>query len=479
MLGEISPELDLPKEERHLAGLRTQRATYSAALRNGIAETLALLGAQGNTLPCSSNLGADIADRVVSSLLTDADWKRWASLSPVMPQLAEAAPATFLDAVDSALASLTNGPLKEVFAAYESSIFGRNYHCGLLWALEVLAWSPDYLSRASVALARLARFPLPQNAGNNASATLRSIFLSWLPQTLASVEARRAAVESVIQEDPEVGWQLLMDVLPDSHQVGTYNQKPAWRDWFPNDWSEGVTRSEMYRQVKNYAELAVQMAMGDIAKLTEIISRWDHLPPEVFQQVLDYLESRKALEHSVQDRFALWEKLTSEIDRHRKYAASDWAMPEEELKRLEKAAAAIKPTDPLVVHQRLFNAYDHEFFTTDNYEEERKKIAARRADAVAEVLKSMARIGFLEMARVVRRPPELGAAMGSIGHLGVGLFSSAAFPRCWRKGTGRTCSWLCMVALFYFAYYVAERTRYDSWSPTKKGALLFQSSIRF
>ena len=230
-----------------------------------------------------------------------------------MPQLAEAAPAVFLDSVDKALVDLDASPLKELFAIYEGSIFGRNYHCGLLWALEVLAWSPDHLSRVSVVLTRLANYPLPQNAGNNPAATLRSIFLTWLPQTLASVDARRAAVESVIQENLNVGWALLLGVLPDSHQIGSYNQKPAWRDWFPNDWSEGTTRSEMFKQVRNYSELAVQVALSQIEKLTELISRWNHLPREIFQSVLDYLESPDALKRPDEERFTLWEKLTDEI----------------------------------------------------------------------------------------------------------------------------------------------------------------------
>ena len=246
-----------------------------------------------------------------------------------MPQLAEAAPTAFLDAVDDALANLDTEPLKHVFGASHSHLFGRNYHPGILWALEVLAWSPEYLSRVCIALARLAHYPLPQNAGNNPLSTLRSIFLTWMPQTLASVDARRAAVESVIQENADVGWRLLLSVLPESHQIGAHNQKPAWRDWFPSEWSEGVTRSEMYRQVRNYAELAVQIAMNDIGKLTEIIARWDHLPREVFQQVLDYLESPQALARPPEERFALWEKLIGEVSRHRKYARSDWAMPEE------------------------------------------------------------------------------------------------------------------------------------------------------
>jgi hypothetical protein len=415
ILGDISPELELPKQERQLAMFKKVRETYSQALKTGVAETLALLGGQGNTLRCSPNLATNVANHVVASLLGEADWKRWASLSPILPQLAESAPTEFLNAVDSALVNTGAGPLKELFAAYDNSFFGQNYHCGLLWALEVLAWSPDYLSRVCVALAGLADYPLPQNAGNNALATLRSIFLTWMPQTLASVDARRAAVGSVLKENPNLGWKLLLAILPEGHQVGGYNQKPAWRDWFPSDWSEGVTRSEMYRQVQNYAELAVDMAMSDVTKLTEIIARWDHLPHEVFQKVLDYLESPAALERPASDRFALWEKLASEIDRHRKYADSDWAMPEEEVKQLEKAALMIRPTDPSILHQRLFNAYDHEFFTSNNYDEERKRIGELRENAVAEVLNEYGAQKIIEMAMTVRRPGELGSALGGRG----------------------------------------------------------------
>ena len=471
ILGDISPELDLPKGERHLAGFRKQRETYSPALRNGVAETLALLGAQGNTLPCSANLGVAVANQVVFSLLGDADWKRWASLSPVMPYLAEAAPTCFLEAVDTALANHEGGPLSEVFAAYESSIFGRSYHCGLLWALEVLAWSPDCLSHVCIILTRLAQFPLPQNAGNNASATLRSIFLTWLPQTLASVEARRAAVESVIQENVEVGWKLLLNVLPDGHQVGSYNQKPAWRDWFPSDWSEEVTRSEMYRQVKNYAELAVQLAIGDIAKLTEIIARWDHLPREVFQQVLDYLESPRILERSAENRFVLWQTLTDEVDRHRKYAKSDWAMPEEELKRLEKVAATIKPADPAVIHQRLFNAYDHAFLTADNYEEDKKALALQREEAVAQVLKAYGPQRILEMAKAVKHPVELGSALGRIGTTELDDF---LLPR-FLDDSEKALAELVRGYLWsrYFATSIAWVKALDlaSWTSTQKGLL--------
>lgn len=416
VLQATAPELDIPKEERHLAGFRELQKTHSSRLLEGLAETLALLGAKGRRLPTSPNLACDLAMGIVSELLVGADWKRWATLQSVAPMLAEAAPSTFLGAIEGDLFKSQQSALKEVFAAHGEEFLSRSYHVGILWALEVLAWSSDHLNRVATALTRLAEFPLPQNMGNNALATLRGIFLPWLPQTLASVEARKAAVQCVITENPAIGWKLLLDILPETHQAGHYNQKPHWRDdWFPEEWSEGVTRSENYRQVKNYAELAVGLAMHDRDKMIEMIGRWDHLPREVFQTLLDYLESTEAQKRPVADRFAWWQKLTDEADRHRKYEESDWAMPEEELQRLDKAALAIKPVDPAIIHQRLFNDYDHSFFTEKDYEAETNRVSQMRTEAVAEILASNGAKYFLDMAKAVKRPEELGSALGRLG----------------------------------------------------------------
>jgi hypothetical protein len=477
ILGEISPQLELSVDERHLAGFMAKPETFSTALQKGIAESLALLGGQGSNLQCTPNLARGVADQVVFSLFNGADWKRWASLTYVLPQLAEAAPTVFLDAVDKALIDLKSSPFKEVFGVYEGSIFGQNYHCGLLWALEVLAWYPDYLSRVAVALTRLAQFPLPPNAGNNPTATLRSIFLTWLPQTLASVDARLAAIERVIQEDLEVGWRLLLGVLPDNHQMGTYNQKPAWRDWFPSDWSEGTTRSIMYKQVQNYTNLAVNISMGQIGKLTELISRWDHLPREIFQKVLDYLESPEALTIPDNERFAIWEKLTSEISRHRKYAHTDWAMPEEEVQRLEKAALAIKPEEAAIVHQRLFNSYDHDFYVTDNYADEEQDLAKRREDAVSEVLSKYGPPRILEMAKAVNHPTELGSALGRIGNP---VLDEFLLPCYLEDGERKLVDLMRGYAWSrYFKASIAwvKEVCLESWTPIQKG--LFFSYLPF
>src|SRR5437879_1520222 len=134
-------------------------ATTSSLLRRGLAESLALLAGQKDALKTSPGLPEYVATSVVAELLQTTDWKRWASLSDIMPLLAEAAPDVFISAVNAELRKGEESGLKPVFEANEDPLFGRTYHHGLLWALEVLAWSPDYLSRVAICLAQLAALP--------------------------------------------------------------------------------------------------------------------------------------------------------------------------------------------------------------------------------------------------------------------------------------------------------------------------------
>jgi hypothetical protein len=425
ILSETEPAFDLPPEKRQYAGLqRDLPETCTPALRRGIAETLALLSGQGQALTVSPNTAQSTSEAVVWSLLNGADWKRWASLSSDLPLLAEAAPEAFLSALKNTLQKPNESPLNDLFAANDGSFFGRNYHCGLLWALEVLAWYPDYLCSVSIILAQLASYPLPKNLGNNPLDCLRSIFLTWLPQTLGTIEQRRVAVEKVIEENAETGWQLLLELLPAAHQSGSYNQKPVWRDWLDGHWKEGVTRQEMTRQIQNYAELAVQCAFKDIIKLNELIARWDNLPPDVFEKVLEHLKSPVVRDLPEAERFILWQKLTDESSRHRRFAKADWAMPDEELKKLEAAAEAIKPVSPAILYQRLFNDYEHHFFTQDtsNYGEQRDALAAERSQAVLAIIKEGGVEAVIKIAKSVKLPVEIGMALGRVGNQEFDLF---------------------------------------------------------
>lgn len=105
----------------------------------------------------------------------------------MLPIIAEGAPVEFLDSVQSALLS-GDLPFDDVFKQEGSGIFGSMYISGLLWALEGLTWSEDYLIRVATLLADLAARDPDGTWSNRPDNSLVSILLPWYPQTLAPFE---------------------------------------------------------------------------------------------------------------------------------------------------------------------------------------------------------------------------------------------------------------------------------------------------
>jgi hypothetical protein len=75
VLREKDPQFDLPKEERYAAQMYGKVFTHSHGLRNGLAESLALLGSHHKALTsCSLGKAETTALLAVREILKDADW---------------------------------------------------------------------------------------------------------------------------------------------------------------------------------------------------------------------------------------------------------------------------------------------------------------------------------------------------------------------------------------------------------------------
>lgn len=236
VLGSADPTYELPPEQRWAAGLYNKRRLYSERLVSSIADTLALVGSRGGNQMIAPGVSvADYASRVVLQLLDQAgrDWQRWASLAPVVPLLTEAAPDFMLSAIESGLADPEPSPIMGLFGHDVDAMFSSSPHTHLLWALERAAWSPDYIGRAALILAELARRDPGGRLGNRPAASLRSIFLPWVPATSASVETRIRVIDTMRRREPDAAWNLMSAVLPKWHDVGQPSVRPEWRDWVP------------------------------------------------------------------------------------------------------------------------------------------------------------------------------------------------------------------------------------------------------
>jgi hypothetical protein len=415
VLKEKDPQFDLPGEKRYAAAIHGKILSHTHLLRIGLAESLALLGNHPKALTsCTLGKAEVTAVLAVRAVLGDADWLQWASVNDLLPLLAEAAPGEFLDAVEQALNS-DPCPFDQIFAQEGDGFLGRNYMTGLLWALETLAWDTDYLSRVVICLGELAARDPGGRWANRPARSLTTILLPWMPQTCAPVYKRVAAVRTLLAELPNIGWKLLISLLPQAHSVSTGTRKPAWRDTIPAGWSNGITRREYWEQVTPYSEMAISAAKSDREKLAEVINEIENLPPPAQEVLLVHLDSAAVRAMPESDRLIIWTRLVELIHKHRKFSDAEWAMKSEQIDRIGALAARLAPTAPSFRHRRLFGEDDFNLYEEKgNYEEQSRELEKRRQRAIEEVLGEGGTPAVLEFAKTVQSPWRVGMAFGSV-----------------------------------------------------------------
>jgi hypothetical protein len=292
---------------------------------------------------------------------------------------------------------------------------GWNYMTGVLWALETLAWHQDYLTRVALILARLAEIDPGGNWGNRPFNSLTTIFLPWLPQTCAPIPIRKVAVQIIIRECPQIGWNLLLALLPSSHQTSSGSRKPSWRELIPVDHPREVSREERIEQVKTYVALAIQLAMTDLRRLSQVIDRLADLPQPAHSDILMHLTSDAVLGLPEEARVELWESLLDVVIKHRKFADAQWAMPKEMVDRIAEVAEALKPSTPELVHRRLFRQAEFELIEEKgDYAEQWQELANRRAKAIENVLNTSGIEGVLGFAGSTTDTQQVGLALGLV-----------------------------------------------------------------
>jgi len=417
-LQEPDPQFDLPSDDRYMAQVLGKALNHSSPLRRGLAEALALAGSHPGALSsCSRGKPEAAAILSVRELLSNADWRRWAGLNDLLPLLAEASPNEFLNCVESALRTVPS-PFDEVFAQEGEGFVGRNYMTGLLWALETLAWDPDCIGRAILCLGELASHDPGGRWANRPLNSITTIVLPWLPQTVASIDKRRAALTALLNEQFDAGWKVLLSLLPNSLSASSGSRRPEWRKTIPDDWSQGVTQREYWQQVNSYAGLLVDAARRRRDRLVSLIEKIDALPPSPESQLIEYLTSDEVTQMPQDEKLAVWMALREVIGRHTKFSNADWAMRPDRLNALSSVAERLAPSSPELLHRRLFSDRDFDLYDEEkgSYEAQQAALDERRAKAVREILDRGGVESVLAFASTVQSPLRVGVSLGAIGN---------------------------------------------------------------
>ncbi len=415
VLTERDPSFDLPPEERYAASIYGKKLRYSSAIRNGLAEGLAMIGSKSDSLSnCSLTIAETTAVLAIREIFTDADWVLWGSLNTLLPMLAEAAPDEFLNTVENTL-RLSPCPFDELFSQEGSGIFGGNYLTGLLWALESLAWDEKYLVRVCVILGELATHDPGGSWANRPDNSLVTILLPWFPQTIASIKKRKVAVETVCKQCPEIGWKLLISLLPNQHQISMGSHKPLWRNPISDDWKKNVTDKEYWDQVSFYADLAVSMAESDPLKLAKLIEHFDNLPKSSFYRLLKILSPETVSKYSEGQRLIIWDHLREFTTKHRRFSDAKWALSDELISDIEKVTDKLAPSNPSKLYQHLFSGNEFDLYEENcNWKEQQEKLEERRQNAIEEILREGGIEAVKRFAITVESPNQVGYSLGCI-----------------------------------------------------------------
>jgi len=348
VLSTPDPELDLPADDRPFAQLHGKVRPESRYLMGGLSKTLVRLAVFGPPVVVGR------VELLVRELLLGADRVRWLSLASHLSSLAEASPTGFLAAVEKSLGR-DDPPVVSLFAETTDSGtgFGRCWHADLLWAFELLAWSPSYVTRVALMLARLSDVPVRGNWSNSAFGSLFGVFRAWMPQTAVGVDERVALLDLLLEREPDVGFKLLLGLTNLGPATPTSAARPKARG-FDTGAGYGATGQERWTMMTAAAERLVTAADGDAKRLAQLLSRMDSLVSDqkvcALALLTSFAEGRVADEDRELVRVAIRERLHALRDHH----DSESVGVRDELVALEGVHEALLPEDPVVRHRWLF-----------------------------------------------------------------------------------------------------------------------------
>ncbi|MCC5916159.1 MAG: hypothetical protein JJU02_02410, partial [Cryomorphaceae bacterium] len=388
VLTEIHPKFKFSKDDRHKYNLMIDRepVKYSDWCKEGIVQTLILIAVYGDRLQLSHSSSQLWVDDFIKSLLKGASTELWSSLTGLLPLLAEASPESFMESVEESI-KLDDGRIMGMFIEEKGFLSENSYQHGLLWALESLAWDPDYFHRSCLILAKLATLDPGGRMSNRPINSLIEIFKPWHFQTFASLEARQNTLEAIIKEDNNVGWKLLLSCFPEWRGIAQPTHKYRWRLFDQSyDIKYGKKQDEINDMHRTVVDIALEYCDYSEEKVASLIDCID-------TTVLDFNQRKRILDniiknvdHIEQKEYLPYHNLRKILSSSRSHPETDWAIPEKELQHYQSLFEKLRPNNLLDNVKWLFNEHwielPEKMDDTKDYEDSLKRQREIRVEAL-------------------------------------------------------------------------------------------------
>lgn len=392
---------------------------YSSWAREGLAQSLILIAQYGTGLEISKIKTPQYwVDDLITELMSNIDSKQWISMDQKLPLLSEASPSSFIKALYDAL-KLQSSPILEMFSGGTGLLGSNSNHTGLLWALEGLAWLPEYLYDSTVLLLKLSAIDPGGNLSNRPDNSLAEIYKPWHHQTLAPFEERMEILKQSIKVEKEQGWKLLIRMLPKGSSHASPTHKMRWR-LFEKNTNLQRTYKEIDETHSYVLDLLIQEFDNKEEKFVELIAISTTLRNGGDNdKILSFIESvYKNIEHN---QGTARNQIRKILSKHRTYLDAAWSLPEEILERYEKIYLSLEPESNVSKYKWLFESHHIEFpdgkfkdEDTNQYKAHFERVERVRISALKAIINDISLSDTIEFADTVSYPIAVGEALAKI-----------------------------------------------------------------
>ena len=261
----------------------------------------------------------------LNKIFSSPDWKNWATLNNVLPELATADPNTFISAIENMI-ERHETLLNEWFLENNATFFTQDNTSGLKRALETLSWEEDYLPRITSLLLRLSAVSHNFSNTKGWSEIFRSIFLPWYPQTLVAFEKRLEILDMLNHHSPKIALEFLATLLPtgfgtttDNYVSEYSNKKTEIIEHLEKVKSEGITNFECEQQYSEISSLFVSISLKADFGLTAL-KNIQTLGKLSLNTLTEKMKNLSITDNSI--KFEIWKELKKHVIRSRNHQLS-------------------------------------------------------------------------------------------------------------------------------------------------------------
>ena len=324
---------------------------HSFQLRGGLLQSLIIVALHGQRLKFIGN-GQEYVNGIVEEILRHDTSQQWKHIHSSLMLFAEAAPEVFIKYVRESLANPEHSIIS-LFEEKDGLFFPESNHANLLWALEGLAWAPEYLKETTELLLELTEQDPGGILGNRPFNSLIEIYNPWVPQTSVDNKTRSIILRGFIDKQYSRMWDLLLALLPQVGMVFSCTHKPRWRQ-FDYELVKSNPKATPYQFISAVVDMIKTSYDGSDKKMAELINHIEPLPHKIRKELIDWIGATvkglkgQSKETSKALRETLWyQGLQGRRDK------TDFC--NEELKTIKKAYEDLVPQDAVQRDLWLFD----------------------------------------------------------------------------------------------------------------------------